>query len=346
MLFAEGNQRVYLYQKHRVLQFLNEINSKTKVLIAYHGAAAGEIAALGIIKFLQKKKNKNFTLFNFAELRIKEFEVLKSKIKTKKIDKLIILEGFGLPDCYAEFNDIAINIDSHFNDKEVITNFLNPIAAKFTPIPSVSLVVYDLLKEYIPQKYKWLIAVSSIIDYNSEAAQLIIQDEKDKVKKLPDIKYTFWACQYNETWGNKIIEKLIENPSVNILEKDEELLKRRKEFLKRIDEHIEIIKSKYKKGPVYYEVKSDTFRLTSPLASFLLDIYPDKLIFIVEKFENSDIVRISARYKNEEVNLGKICQKLAKNFKDTDAIGYKETVSFRTKTKMVKQIFEKLSQYC
>jgi len=222
MLFAEGNQRVYLYQKHRILQFLNDITSKTKVLIAYHGAAAGEMAALGIIKFLQKKKNKNYELMNFAELRLKEFEALKTKIKSKKIEKLIILEGFGLPEYYAEFNDIAINIDSHFNDKEVITNFLNPVAAKFTPIPSVSLIVYDLLKEHIPSKYRWLIAVSSIIDYNSEAAQLIIQDEKEKVKKLPEIKHTFWSCQYNENWGNKIIEKLLNNPAPNTLQKDAE----------------------------------------------------------------------------------------------------------------------------
>jgi len=346
MLFAEGNQRVYLYQKHRILSFLSGITTQTKILIAYHGAASGEIAALCVIKFLQKKRNKNYELFNFAELRQREFEAIKTIIKQKKIDKLIILEGYGLPDCYAEFNNIAINIDSHFNDKEPITNFLNPVAAKFTPIPSVGLVTYDLLKEHIPTKYRWLIAISSILDYNIEAAQLIIQDEKDKVKKLSDIRHTFWACQYNEEWGNKIINKLVVKPLVSVLENDSELLQRRAEFLKLIDEHIKKIKKTYKSGPVYYEVLSDSFRLTSPLASFLLDIYPDKLIFIVEKFKNSDIVHISTRYKNEEVNLGKICQKIAKNYADTDAIGYKETASFRTKKKMVKPIFDTLSKYC
>ncbi|HPP86991.1 MAG TPA: hypothetical protein PLM75_03910 [bacterium] len=347
MFYVEGNQSVYLYQQHKIKVFLENIQKKEEVLIAYHGAAAGEISALYMLLYLRKeRKIKDIHLYNFAELRLKEFEELKKIIKKKKIDKLIILEGFSLPEYYAEFNDFAINIDSHFNDKEPIATFLNPISAKFTPVPSTCLVVYDLLKEYIPEKYKWLAAIGSIMDYNSEAASRIIEDEIDKVKKLPDIRYTFWCCQYIQKWGDKIIEKLYENPSISVLEKDKELIKRRDKFLKKINEHIEEIKSKYKKGPIYYEVISDEFRLTSPLASFLLDIYPDKLIFVVEKFKDSDIVRISARYRNPEVNLGKISQKLAKNFNETDAIGYKETVSFRTHKKYVKKIFDTLSKYC
>jgi len=346
MIFSEGNQRVYLYAKHKAMTFLDEITPKTNVLIAYHGAAAGEVAAICLIKFLLHKKNKNYLLFNFAELRAREFEQLKKIIQSKKIDKLIILEGFNLPDYYSEFSSFALNIDSHFNDKEPIENFLNPVVAKFDPLPSVSLMMYDLLKKYVPDKYRWLVAISSILDYNSEAAKLIIQEEKEKVRKLPDIRYTFWSCQYNEKFGNKLIEKLLEKPQISVLEKDPELIKRRDEFLKRIENHIAEIKKKYKKGPVYYEVMSDNFRLTSPLASFLQDHYPDKLIFIVERFKDADIVRISVRYKNEEVNLGKICQKLAKQFADTDAIGYKETASFRTKKKIVKPLFELLSKYC
>ncbi len=346
MIFAEGNQRDYMYQKHSALTFLNNISVKEKVLIAYHGAAAGEISALFMIKYLEKRKIKEYLLFNFAELRNKEFEEIQQKIKTKKIDKLIILEGFGLPECYEKFNGIAINIDSHFNDKEPIKLFLNPVAAKFSPVPSVSLVMYDLLKDYIPEKFKWLVAASSILDYNSEAAQLIIQDCKDKLLKFHEIKYSFWSCQYVEKAGNSLIAKLLEKPTPSLFETDKEIVTRKEMFLKKINEYIEEVKKKVKNGPVYYEISCDTFRLTSPLASFLMDLYKDKLIFIFEKFKESDDVRISTRYGNPEVNLGKICQKLSKEFDKTDAIGYNDTASFRTKKKYIKPILEKLKQYC
>jgi len=315
MIFAEGNQRDYMYQKHSALTFLNNISVKEKVLIAYHGAAAGEISALFMIKYLEKRKIKEYLLFNFAELRNKEFEEIQQKIKTKKIDKLIILEGFGLPECYEKFNGIAINIDSHFNDKEPIKLFLNPVAAKFSPVPSVSLVMYDLLKDYIPEKFKWLVAASSILDYNSEAAQLIIQDCKDKLLKFHEIKYSFWSCQYVEKAGNSLIAKLLEKPTPSLFETDKEIVTRKEMFLKKINE-------------------------------YLMDLYKDKLIFIVEKFKESDDVRISTRYGNPEVNLGKICQKLSKEFDKTDAIGYNDTASFRTKKKYIKPILEKLKQYC
>ena len=346
MIFAEGNQRDYMYQKHSVMTFLNKLTQKNNVLIAYHGAAAGEVSAVFIIKFLQKKKINKYSLYNFAELRNKEFTELEKKIKSKKYDKLIVLEGFGLPQCFEKFNDIAINIDSHFNDNEPIRTFLNPVAAKFSPIPSTSLVIYDLLREFIPEKYKWLVAVSSILDYSSEAAQLIIQDCKDSLQKLTDIRYTFWSCQYVEKAGDLLISKLVEKPTVALFETDKELISRKNQFLKKINEHIEKIKKTTKGGPIYYEVESDTFRLTSPLASFLMDQYSDRLIFIVEKFKDSDDVRISARYGNPEINIGKICQKFARIFEHTDAVKHNDTASFRTKKKMIKPIFDKLKQYC
>ncbi|HOK39628.1 MAG TPA: DHH family phosphoesterase [bacterium] len=319
---------------------INILNKYNKYLLVYHADCDGIVSAIQIYNFLSQK-NLKINLFGVAQFRNDEYNQI---IKIKENQQYIIfLEGYGMSNEYKIFNDIALNIDHH-PIQNIITNFLNPREFHISPNPANALLVYELLKNNIDERYKEWVALASIMDYCEEAAENLLAEIKFVDEELIELKNIFYAIQYNNEWCNYVIKKLNKYYTFKEFIKDEKLQRQKIKYLDFYNKHFNAAQNTInpKSKILFYSLEKSQFRIASSLANRLSDLYADKIIIIAEL--DNERARLSVRNRTYNCNIGEYLKQLCEQLKNADATGHEKAASARINKEDINYIIKKIEE--
>ena len=312
------------------IKFLKKIENDLAIVF---GHDCDSIASASIVYKLAKRLELEPKLIiSYHNFEIDE----KTEEKLKNFKNIVVVDIGDTPE--ERINKLSLSrnlliIDHHF-PKNYKCTYVNPRMHNKNIYMPTSYVSWLIYKEFFDDReIIWIAALGTLGDFGAknnkdlflklkeihpELVGNVRIDDRDllensligRVTKMVDscrILYGIRGSKYvtNLISTSKSYKDLLENNKViNIYKKVEE------EFRSEIKK---VYKNKVEIGEfIIYEIKS-MLNLKSSLASYLPNVFPDKIIFVAQKSKESYYEVSVRRGVNRKVNLSKIVEKISKS---------------------------------
>jgi len=305
--------------------FVKNVQPSDSVLLVHHIDADGYCAAAVLLHLLKARGVKN------VKSVVSDVESLKKivgGIKPGEFDKIIVLDIDAplLKPAFERTKTDTLIVDHHMVRSNLNVGkitYVNPRLADSELYQPVSYVIYKIASLLADsESVEWLAALGSVADFAFEDCRDVLDRWIDANKVEDIVKSEFWkaakvlygAIIYANAEGSEItheqlldtlmsvggVKELMSNPVVisadEKFEKEYERAKR--DFVKNAETEGEVIT-----GILDSRMK----RLCSALSTNLSIEHKGKLIIILEK--RGERFKISARWQNGRVHLGKLMEK-------------------------------------
>lgn len=294
-----------------------------RVLVAHHGDCDGIVGGGLLARFLSDR-GVDVRYASAAEFRAADLPYFEQA--AIDCDAAVFVEAQGMPPEYAALDAKFLNIDHHPHPPDTpIRRMLNPRGHGLEPNPAIALVMWELLRDALPPEASWLAALGSIVDYCPDAARSLIDAHKVELARLDGLRDTFLASQYLLPFTTDLAAVIARIPTPDELLAAEPFASRRLRFASLMSEAME--KATRTDRLMIARTTPGEFRIASPLANRLQDVYTDLCIVVIE--QGDGVSRISVRNRKGAMHVGRTLSAVTGRLGEGDGTGHERAGSAR-----------------
>lgn len=315
-----------LGSKEEFWKFVDSITKNENIAIIGHNDLDGVASVIFLEEILKYKKIKVKSIF-FASYKKDMFQEITPDFEKKSISKIFLVDIYDGSDSEG-FHNLKNKFDIFTIDHHPIQNKNEKNMIKTPSSDCSSLTIYDLGKQMIDKKLKWLLYSAMIADMsfaNPKNMEVIKKDypDLDTNKKIMDSIFGETAKSISSALvffkGDiKKIYDMIKNKEINKFG----------EYRRIIDSEIEKAKEDFRKNAEYFPEKKmyiyyfePEHNISSILSTILSIEEPEKTFVIIAPIKE-DLLKLSARNQICNLDTGALLKKGIRGLQNAVAGGH------------------------